>query len=382
LTDQARILLNTPPGTQREEGNVRRFLAAWTALSLVIVGCSATTPRVSPDASDPGGLPSVSIESPTSGTRLNVGQTLRVAVRGEDARGVSRLDLRVGDVLVASASTPNAGAQPSFSATLEWTPSTEGEVTISALAYRPTGTGSMPASIGVTVVSATSAVSPSPVFGLVGTPSPAPIGSPTDAPPSAEPGGAVAEPTRAPRPTAPPAPRRKPRVTSEATPKPTKAPKPRATAAPTPDPTKTPKPKPTPSPTPDPTKTPKPKPTPSPTPDPTTAPVTADLRIRVGTVPDPWPAGEDVRLRVTVRNAGNGPSPRFSLRGQLIGASDLALIKVPAGRIPAGGRERFVLVINAPAGEKESLKVEARLLDGVKDATPDNNFFYKDVKVE
>ena len=93
---------------------------------------------------------------------MAVGQTLQVSVRGQDAVGVTRLDLRVGDVLVDTAETAGATPEPLFSAILEWTPSAEGAVTVSALAYRANGTGSAPASIAITVVPAGSVISPLP----------------------------------------------------------------------------------------------------------------------------------------------------------------------------------------------------------------------------
>jgi hypothetical protein len=357
---------------------MRLRILATCLVGFLIAGCSAA-PRPSPDDSNPG-PPTAMIEAPASGATVSVGQTLRITARGEDRWGVSRLDLLVDNLLVDSASTPNAAAQRSFAATLEWTPTAEGEVTISALAYRPTGTGSRPATMNVTVLPGSSAVSASPAVGAISTPSSAPTTTPTD-----EPQTAIAAPTRAPRPTPPPAPRRQQRSAADTTPQPAQNSQPRSTPAPTTKPTEASQPRSTPDPTPRRTSTPKPSPTPTPepttTPPPTAEPALADLRIRPRDIPDPWYAQTDVELKVAVRNVGTSPSPRFAIRGQ-IGDSDLARITVDAGGLEPGTGKVFTLVLRAPrAGDARNLRVEVRLLDGAVDSDPSNNVFVTQVNV-
>ncbi|MBA2556942.1 MAG: hypothetical protein H0V12_06300 [Chloroflexi bacterium] len=65
--------------------------------------------------------PITTLDSPASGTTIEVGELVRFQVTGRDdpAHGVSRIDLRVGNVLVASEHTTTLTPQQSFTTTLE-----------------------------------------------------------------------------------------------------------------------------------------------------------------------------------------------------------------------------------------------------------------------
>jgi hypothetical protein len=177
-------------GTRR--GRVAARLSLITALvGLIVLACGSPSPTPSPTAAA-GGQPTIVIEFPASGTPTMVSQPLSVVVRAVDTVGVSRVDLRVGDILVDSVRAPGGVPQTNFVATLQWVPSAAIDVTLAAVAYRADGTASEPATVLVQVLHDGSAPTPGE------TPTTSPEASPD---PGASPG---LTPSPAPRPTLPP----------------------------------------------------------------------------------------------------------------------------------------------------------------------------------
>ncbi len=154
----------------------------------VVVGCTGAAPNAS-SGSPSAGRPTVTIDSPANGAAVTVGQPVNVQVTGIDTAGVSRLDLHVANVLVDSATTPGNAPRPSFSAQLSWMPSAPGSAAVTAVAYRPDGTGSDPASIAVTVTAGGARTAPDTSAaaggGATRTRAPRPTPTPTRTPPPA-----------------------------------------------------------------------------------------------------------------------------------------------------------------------------------------------------
>lgn len=295
---------------------------------MLVVGCGSTAPA-SPGPTAVAGLPTVAIDSPATGTIIAVGQLLQVNVRGQDAGGVSRLDLRVGDVLVDNASTPSNVPQPLFAATLEWTPSAEGTVSVSALAFRPDGTGSPPVSISITVVSSTGVISPVPTSPASFPPGATFPPAPTFAPTPTIPPQATVPPTRAPRPTRPPAP----------------------------------------------TMAPRPTPTPSPT------PIAADLEVTQVDVPPVWTVGVEVPVSVYIRNNHPTDSAPPNSIIELFVAGHTVTMDISSKPIGPLGIEHYTLFVTPQRDGARTLRATIILPPGYGDTTPDNNVFRMDIVV-
>jgi len=111
-------------------------------LFLMLAGCSFG-----------GAPPTVIIDSPPSGTLVNLGNDVQAQVTASDAdgEGVARVDLQVNGVVVQTSQAPGNG-QANYSVLLTWTPTEIGTYTLTAIAYRADGTASEPASVIVEIV--------------------------------------------------------------------------------------------------------------------------------------------------------------------------------------------------------------------------------------
>ncbi len=167
------------------------------AAALIVLACTSGPPAT--PTPGPEGQPTIVIESPASGSPTLVGQPLVVQARALDTIGVSRIDLRVGDILIDSVSAPGGVPQSTFAAALRWTPSAESTVSVSVIAYRADGTPSAPATITVAVIREPGSTIP-PTPGSSPTAEPSPTPSPTVTP------TAAARPTLPPFATATPSP--------------------------------------------------------------------------------------------------------------------------------------------------------------------------------
>ncbi|MCS7260451.1 MAG: FHA domain-containing protein, partial [Anaerolineae bacterium] len=131
----------------------------------------------------PAAPPQVAITAPPNGAIVSPGQEIEVQVVAQDARGVTRIDLWVDNVLYASQSAPDARGQTSFAVVHRWMPSTPGSHALLAKAYNVNGQETLSPIVLVTVMQPTEAISqlPSPQA-TEGLP-PAPVDTPTPLPP-------------------------------------------------------------------------------------------------------------------------------------------------------------------------------------------------------
>lgn len=99
---------------------------------------------------------SVSIQSPTEGTLLPVDMPSTISLQATDPAGpgVVFIELYVdGDLRWTSDEEPSP--RGTLNTEVQWTPETEGEHSLMAIAYRADGAASPPATVGVTVVGLT-----------------------------------------------------------------------------------------------------------------------------------------------------------------------------------------------------------------------------------
>ncbi|MFQ6000309.1 MAG: Ig-like domain-containing protein [Anaerolineae bacterium] len=128
--------------------------------------------------------PNVVIDSPTSGTTVQVGQEVTIQSTSTDARGVSKVELWVDEALVHTDSSPVARGQTPFSVLQSWTPLSPGEYTIVVKAYNVTGQVGESEAITLSAVEVIGEASPTPSLEVTETPtlvvaSPTPTSIPT-----------------------------------------------------------------------------------------------------------------------------------------------------------------------------------------------------------
>jgi uncharacterized protein YraI len=111
--------------------------------------------------------PSVFIQSPVAGSQLPVNQPVLVNASASDPDGVTRAELWVGGNVVDQQQSAVAEGQPTFPATLRWTPTVAGTYTLEVRAYDTQGTASSPTTVMINVV-ASQAVSDTPTPTLSG----------------------------------------------------------------------------------------------------------------------------------------------------------------------------------------------------------------------
>jgi hypothetical protein len=168
-----------------------------------------------------GGELTVTIQSPTAGSQILVGNEITLQATAAGAPNITRLELQVDGILVAIGTSPDPKGTASLVASQPWTFGQAGPHTVSAVAYTAQGQASDLASVSVVVVDSTTTVTP-----IVTVPLPSPSASPT---PSPSPGAPVATDTPIPPPT----------LTSTLTPTPTFTPTRSPSRTPTPTPTAT-----------------------------------------------------------------------------------------------------------------------------------------------
>jgi pSer/pThr/pTyr-binding forkhead associated (FHA) protein len=169
-----------PPPTSQPEGTP--WLAVgWVGGLLIVViiiltlaGLTAwllTRNRVQITAT----TPNVFIQSPVAGSQVQVNQPVIVNATTSDPNGITRAELWVGGNVVDQQQSVVAEGQPTFPATLRWTPTVAGSYTLEVRAYNSLGAVSAPTTVMITVVGG-QAVTDTP------TPTP-PSGTPTPAGP-------------------------------------------------------------------------------------------------------------------------------------------------------------------------------------------------------
>jgi predicted RecA/RadA family phage recombinase len=100
------------------------------------------------------GVPTVIINSPPSGSQVQVGQEVIVQATATDSRGVTRVELLVNGVLYHSDVSPNPQGQSPFISRQSWRASAAGTYTLMIKAYNAAGGVSQPAAITVNVAGA------------------------------------------------------------------------------------------------------------------------------------------------------------------------------------------------------------------------------------
>lgn len=211
--------------------------------------------------------PTLQIISPQDFAQVQLGESVDVVSTATDPKGVTRVELYVGEDLNRTDGSPTPEGETAWTFTQTWTPTAPGLYTLTVVAYNVDGVASTPWAVAIEVVEGTT-TDGTPVSTMppgTGTPAPGATGT---RPPST---GTVAPPL----PTGTGAP-----------------PPPTGTAPPPPTPTDTPVPPP-------PTNTPPPM---------------ADLYIADFSIDPEQPrVGEQAQSRVVVRNGGNSPSAVYGL---------------------------------------------------------------------
>lgn len=216
--------------------------------------------------------PTLSVTSPPSGTTVQVGEDVDVVSTVRDAKGVTRVELAVDDVLYRTDASPSAEGETSWTLEQTWTAADPGMHTLTVTAYNADDVASDPWAISIEVVEE-----------------------------------------------------------GEATPTSTSGPPPEATDTPEPPPTDTPEPGATDTPEPPPTDTPEPPPTDTPLP-----PAQPDLTVTElhVTPPDPgW--GNSVHARIGVLNDGTAASGPYKVLWRW-GSGDFDVCEWPKPALPAG----------------------------------------------
>ncbi len=111
--------------------------------------------------------PNVFILSPVTGSQVPVNEPVIVSATASDPNGIVRSELWVGGNVVDQQQSAIAEGQPTFPATLRWTPSVVGGFTLEVRAYNSLGSVSAPTTVMVTVMGGPE---------VVDTPSPTPPG--------------------------------------------------------------------------------------------------------------------------------------------------------------------------------------------------------------
>ena len=99
-----------------------------------------------------GNAVTVVINGPADGSSVALGQEVLVDSTASADAGVARVELSVGGVVVRR-DVPPSGNPTTFRVSQPWTPTTEGQATISVVAYDVNGNSSNVASITLQVVS-------------------------------------------------------------------------------------------------------------------------------------------------------------------------------------------------------------------------------------
>jgi len=120
----------------------------------------------------------VVINSPPSGSQVQVGQEVIVQATATDSRGVTRVELLVNGVLYHSDVSPNPQGQSPFISRQSWRASAAGTYTLMVKAYNAAGGVSQPAAITVNVTGVTTPGPGEPTATATVTFTPAP-GTPT-----------------------------------------------------------------------------------------------------------------------------------------------------------------------------------------------------------
>jgi hypothetical protein len=123
-------------------------------LSLGVLACNLTQGNRPPEAqltpTSTAGTPSVTINSPATGSEVAVGQEVLVQSTARDSIGVTRVELRVDGFIVNTVSSEAENGDTTFTVIQTWQPAEAGTAEIEVVAYRG-AVASPPASLTLTV---------------------------------------------------------------------------------------------------------------------------------------------------------------------------------------------------------------------------------------
>jgi hypothetical protein len=103
--------------------------------------------------------PTVTIQSPATGSVFREGEEITVQSTSKDQAGIMRVELAVDGAAVRSDSPPVAQPQPSFTLVQKWK-AVAGSHTLSVRAFNAAGAASDPAMVAVTITAASAASTP------------------------------------------------------------------------------------------------------------------------------------------------------------------------------------------------------------------------------
>jgi hypothetical protein len=144
-----------PAEAEREPGGLSWLALGLFGLAVVIllvavaVGAYLYTQRGGEETA--GGVPTVVINSPPSGSQVQVGQEVIVQVTATDPKGVTQVELLINGVLYHSDVSPNPQGQSPFIYQHSWQASAPGTYTLMVKAYNAAGGVSQPAAITIHV---------------------------------------------------------------------------------------------------------------------------------------------------------------------------------------------------------------------------------------
>ena len=118
-----------------------KFILISTLLILTLVGCNLPTRSAV----------TIAIISPENGQAIVLGQEARIVSVATSSRGISSVELYISGVLLETVEPPD-GTPKEFTADQPYTPTEEGNVIITVVAYDAKGNHSEPVSISLTVV--------------------------------------------------------------------------------------------------------------------------------------------------------------------------------------------------------------------------------------
>jgi len=118
-------------------------LLVFTTLILAGLSCGTKIEKATP---------SITINLPSSGSTLKVGETIEIVSTASGEAGIAQVELSI-DGQVVNIATPPRGNPTTFAAIQTWRPDAEGEVRVTVVAHDVDGKESEPASIELVVVS-------------------------------------------------------------------------------------------------------------------------------------------------------------------------------------------------------------------------------------
>jgi predicted RecA/RadA family phage recombinase len=145
-----------PAEVERGPGGLSWLALGLLGLAVVILLAAAAVGAylVTRPGEEVAEVPTVVINSPPSGSQVQVGQEVVVQATATDSRGVTRVELLVNGVLYHSDASPNPQGQSPFISRQSWQASAAGTYTLMVKAYNAAGGVSQPAVININVIGA------------------------------------------------------------------------------------------------------------------------------------------------------------------------------------------------------------------------------------